>query len=566
MSALDPAPARFRPFSLEAVLFDFDGTLTLPGALDFEAIRRALGCPPDEPLLEYIDQIADDTRRQDLMAVLDDFETAAAAASLPHEAAESAVAAARSLGLKTGILTRNSRRSVERALENFTSLRAADFDVFVSREAPVSPKPAPDSVLHAAEQLGVRPERILVVGDYLYDIQAGQGAGAVTALVLHAGEDGAGLTPVLPDHWAVSPDFLLSDLSQLPDVLRLGIPLPMGKLPNDLLAAYLSGLANTDPLLLVAPGVGEDLAAVDLAGEEVVVLKSDPITFATDSIGRYVVLVNANDVATAGARPRWLLTTWLFPEGVTPSQVLATLHELSDTCREWGITLAGGHTEITDAVTRPVVAGALLGTVRRGRLVDKRAIRTGDRLLLTKALAIEGTSVIAREFGGQLVERGMPPEEVARCAGFLEHVGVLGEAALAAECPGVSAMHDVTEGGLATAAEELSIAGGHRLRVDLDRVPVYPETARVCALLDLEPLGLLGSGSLLIAVRPDGAAALLHDLTAAGIEAVDIGEALHPGRGVEGRRGGRPVEWPRFAVDELARLFAKPPGSGTVSK
>jgi hydrogenase expression/formation protein HypE len=556
--------ANFRPFRLEAVLFDFDGTLTQPGAIDFDAIRGALGCPFGEPLLEYIAGVDDELQRHRLMEVLDEFEAAAAAASRPQHSAEAAVAAARSLGLKIGILTRNSLKSVERALENFSSLRASDFDVVVSREAPVPPKPRPESVEYAAAALGVPAERLLVLGDYLYDVQAGEAAGAVTALLVPAAAGDPTARPLPPEHWRVSPDFVLADLDELTHVLRMGVPLPMGKLPNDLLAGYLARLASDDPLLLVAPGVGEDLAAVDLAGEEVVVLKSDPITFATDAIGRYVVLVNANDVATSGATPRWLLTTWLFPEGSTASEILATLEELNDTCREWGITLAGGHTEITDAVTRPVVAGSLLGTVARDRLVHKRNLRSGDRLLLTKALAVEGTSVIAREFGGRLIELGMTAEEVERCATFLREVGVLEEAALAAAFGGVSAMHDVTEGGLATAAEELSIAGGHRLRVHLDRVPVHPETRRICHLLGLDPLGLLGSGSLLIAVRPEQAGALVTRLQAEGIGAVEIGEALEPGRGVEGVVDGSRVPWPRFAVDELARLFADEAGDGTV--
>ena len=121
-------------------------------------------------------------------------------------------------------------------------------------------------------------------------------------------------------------------------LVRLGIPLPPGKLPNDLLREFLNQFVFDDPSILVNPGVGEDTAAINVESEEVLVLKSDPITFATDSIGQYAVLINANDIATSGARPRWLLTTLLFPCGITPSGIQHVFDELKETCRRWDIT------------------------------------------------------------------------------------------------------------------------------------------------------------------------------------------------------------------------------------
>jgi hydrogenase maturation factor len=151
----------------------------------------------------------------------------------------------------------------------------------------------------------------------------------------------------------------------------------------------------------------------------------------------------------------------------------------------------------------------------------------------------------------------MSAGEVDTAAAFLDRIGVLREAALAVEHGGVAALHDVTEGGLATAVEELSEAGEQRIRVEMDAIPVYQETRRICGLLGLDPLGLIGSGSLLIAVRGERAASLLAALQAAGIQATDIGLVLGPGRGVEATRGGVAAPWPRFATDELARLFAR---------
>jgi hydrogenase expression/formation protein HypE len=232
------------------------------------------------------------------------------------------------------------------------------------------------------------------------------------------------------------------------------------------------------------------------------------------------------------------------------------MEELSATCRACGITLCGGHTEITAAVTRPVVAGFMAGTVTRIGLIDKRGIKTGDQVLMTKAVAVEGTAIIAREFGSRLQDLGMPPAEIETCQRFLDNISVLPEAAIAMAVNGVSAMHDVTEGGLATALRELSRAGNHRIRVDLQKIPVYSETTRICSLLAIEPLGLIGSGSLLICCRQYACDEMLREMRKAGITVSVIGEMREPGQGIDALHHGRPVSWPHFDADEIARLFA----------
>ena len=338
-------------------------------------------------------------------------------------------------------------------------------------------------------------------------------------------------------------------------------PLPAGKLPNELLGRFLKALDCRDPSVLVGPRVGEDVAAVSLAGEDTLVLKSDPITFATDAVGYYAMVVNANDLATCGAKPRWMLATLLFPPGTRPSQVRQVMVELQQAASQFGVSLCGGHTEITDAVNRPVVVGQLAGTVSRSRFIDKRKMRAGDRILLTKGVAVEGTALIAREFPQRLVELGFRREEVEECQKFLTEPGIsiLPEAEIAADCKEVRALHDVTEGGVATALGELGAAGGHRLRVYPDRIPVLGPTARICRLLDLNPLGLIGSGSLLIACGPEGCRSLSDALQGAGIPVACIGEVLEEGSGVEALEGegGGPVPWHAFETDEIARLFSE---------
>jgi len=532
-------------FRVAAVLFDFDGTLTVPDTLDFAALRSAVGCPPGLGLLEFLAGIEDAEERRIKEAVLEAMEVEAAEHTLENAGAAELVEYLHRSGVPMGIITRNTRESLDRSFPKLPGIDAGYFDVVVTRDLPLSPKPFPDGVLHAAERLGVEVAELLVVGDYAFDIQAGKRAGAL-AMYLH--NDPAG-----PFH-GEGADFVVHSLADALAVIRQGLPLPAGKLPADLLEQALSGLAVTDPSVLVGAAIGEDAAALDIHGDEVLVLASDPVTLAADSLSRYAVLVNANDVATSGATPRWLIATLLFPPGSTASEIVALTADIQAVCAENGISLVGGHTEITDAVSRPLVVGTMAGTARRGGLIDKRRMRQGDRILLTKAVAVEGTGLIAREFEERLLQAGMTAAEVADCATFLDSIGILEEARVARSFAGVSAMHDVTEGGLATAVRELGAAGGRRLRLHLDRVSIYPQTARICDILGIDPLGLIGSGSLLITVAPGEAQALAEAITAAGIEVADIGEVLEEGQGVVALRYGAPAALPCFERDEVSRL------------
>src|SRR5215468_8032188 len=173
--------------------------------------------------------------------------------------------------------------------------------------------------------------------------------------------------------------------------------LPVGKLPPEHLRSLLRHLPKHDPRLLVGPQIGEDAAVID-AGDRYLVVATDPITFATDHIGRYAVHINANDVAVLGARPLWFFLVMLLPEkGTTPELAEAIMTDVRNTCKELDVALGGGHTEITQGLDRPILVGQMLGEVAPNRLVRKTRVAIGDKILLTRGVAIEGTAILARE-------------------------------------------------------------------------------------------------------------------------------------------------------------------------
>jgi hydrogenase expression/formation protein HypE len=166
---------------IKGVLFDFDGTLTYPGAIDFSAIKQELCCPPDMAILEYLETIPPGEQAP-LMAILEAKENDAARASLPNMGAEKVLSALKEKGLPVGIITRNSMQSVCVALEKFSQTTVQDFAAVITREKSL-PKPHPDGVYQAAERMGISPSELMVVGDFRFDVLAGKAAGAITVLL-----------------------------------------------------------------------------------------------------------------------------------------------------------------------------------------------------------------------------------------------------------------------------------------------------------------------------------------------------------------------------------------------
>jgi hydrogenase maturation factor len=326
-----------------------------------------------------------------------------------------------------------------------------------------------------------------------------------------------------------------------------------GKIPHGLLTELLSKVTRPGREVLVGPAVGEDAFAARVGGT-IVVASTDPITFTTEHIGYYAVNVNANDVAAMGATPRWFLATALVPPGTAKRVLGSIFKDLDATCVDLGIRLCGGHTEVTSTVNQPVVVGSMMGTVARRDLVRPERAREGDRVLLTKRLAVEGTSIIARE-KRRVVDRVLGRSRAGRARRLLFSPGisVVREAHAAVKTARVHAMHDPTEGGLLWGLKELSLTTGFGVRVDLDSVPVYDETRQICEHFNLNPLGLIASGSLLIVVSARDAARVTRAIRRHGIECAEIGR-------LEGKKtalfcAGKRVPLPPLKSDEISKIL-----------
>jgi hydrogenase expression/formation protein HypE len=335
-------------------------------------------------------------------------------------------------------------------------------------------------------------------------------------------------------------------------------PLGVGKLSSGILSKLIERYVTPDPGVLVGPGVGHDAAAIEI-GDTTLVVKADPITFASEYAAHFLVNVNANDLACLGATPRWLTVIALLPEGkTTEASVEAQFRELAESCDQFGISLIGGHTEVTQGLTRPMLVGQLLGTVDGGRLLRPGGARPGDKLLLTKALAIEGTALLSRELNAPLTA-ALGEELVMRAKELLTNPGmsVLADAQAMLSVEGVSALHDPTEGGLAMGVRELVAASSCGAHISFDRVPVLPETRAIADYLGIDPAGMLASGSLLAAVRRDAAPSVIDACRAAGIAVTPIGMVTEPDEGITWHRDGLDAPIPSFETDEVSRALGE---------
>ena len=333
--------------------------------------------------------------------------------------------------------------------------------------------------------------------------------------------------------------------------------LPVGKLKMEQLAVLLKRYTGApDSSVIVGPAIGEDAAVIGI-NENFLIAKTDPITFAVDQIGEYAININANDIACMGGRPRWFLATILLPEdGTDEALVESIFSQLSEACKQLGIAICGGHTEVTYGLKRPIVIGQMLGLVSRERLIRSSGAVAGDHIIVTKGIAVEATGLLAREKGNELA-KVFDRKFIDRCMGFIKTPGisVLRDAEIATAAGDVHAMHDPTEGGLATGLHELATAAGAGLEIWADKIPVFPETRVLCDFFGLNPLGVIASGALLIAAAPSSSEKIIKSIRTEGIDSVHIGLVKDISEGLVMIQDSERLPLPCFEQDEVSKVF-----------
>ncbi len=314
-------------------------------------------------------------------------------------------------------------------------------------------------------------------------------------------------------------------------------------------AVYSNGGKRTSRLVL-GPGIGRDTAVVRL-GKKLVVLTADPVTGATKHIGEHSVHINANDIAATGAKPVWYMCTVLLPPSTSERTLARIMSGIDQVSRSLGITVAGGHTEVTRGLDRPLIAGFMIGEIG-GRVLSSANMRVGDWILMTKTAGIEGTAILASEYSERLkrIKRAI----VRKAQSLAKQISIVDEAMSISKIAGVHALHDPTEGGVLNGLWELAEASGLGIEVWADRIPLAAETSRICSELRLDPLKLMSSGCLLVAVAPQSVGRVMKALRNHRVRVSEVGRVRPRAEGRFLLKGGKKLDLVAVPQDELYKL------------
>lgn len=335
----------------------------------------------------------------------------------------------------------------------------------------------------------------------------------------------------------------------------------VGKLPPDLLAKFVfSRIGRIDPSVIVGPSVGEDAAVIDLGDGRVLVAHVDPITSAVEYLGWLAVHIASNDLAVRGVRPRWLLAVLYLPENSSISLIDKITFQIDSAAKEVGAMIVGGHSEFTPGLERPMISMTAIGITDRNKYVTTGGARVGDVVLMSKVAAVEGTAILSTDFRELLIKRSVPKSIIERGSDFIKRVSVVEEALILSENGLATSMHDPTEGGLLGGLAEIAYASKKTIEVWEEKVPIAEETAAISMALEIDPLRLISSGTLIATIPEGRVGAAINALESRGIRVSIIGRVVEPSGSLVtlyGRDGGVEEIKDVYVKDELISAWEK---------
>ena len=325
-----------------------------------------------------------------------------------------------------------------------------------------------------------------------------------------------------------------------------------GKLtPDTLKELIFTRLGAPDKNIILGPKIGEDAAIVGI-GDNAVVMTTDPITGAVKDLGRLAVFINANDIATRGVMPKYFLVVILLPSN-TPREVLnQIMTQMDNAAKELGISIIGGHTEVTPVVKQPLIVGTMVGVAFDKKFVTCSNAKAGNKVILTKYAGIEGTTILSEDCKDYLISKGISSDLLEEARSFKKYVSVVKDAEIAMKTGKVTAMHDPTEGGVLGGICEIADASNLGVKIFEDRIIIKESTKKIAEVFGIDPLFLISSGTMVIAVKNGEENVVVQALKSAGIEANVVGEfTSEKGKYELITKNGKikKVNWPR--QDEL---------------
>lgn len=331
----------------------------------------------------------------------------------------------------------------------------------------------------------------------------------------------------------------------------------MSKFSLDVLEKCVYPFTGTrDPDVLLGASFGEDIALTRV-GSDILASHVDPIVGAIGNIGWLAVHISCNDIATSGIPPRWILVLVLVPNPEDEELLFEIMKDINRAAEEIDVSVIGGHTGYSSGISRPLVSVTALGTASGRIPVRTIGARTGDHVLVTKGIALEGTGILAADFADVAMDLGLRETELATARELVDQVSVIPEALTLAE-HGATAMHDVTRGGLLETLLEISFLSDVAIEVDHSRVPIPDIVSRFASAFQFNPLQMISSGTLVATIPPGELESATKALQAIACPFADVGRVVK-GKGVYLHRPNETIHYTKILAekDELARMWAK---------
>ncbi|MBQ8986689.1 MAG: hypothetical protein IJ100_05530 [Lachnospiraceae bacterium] len=251
-----------------------------------------------------------------------------------------------------------------------------------------------------------------------------------------------------------------------------------------------------------------------------ITMSADPITYPVSQIGELAVYAAINALSAEKFVPESFRSVILLPPGTEESVLREIMDQICRVCSDEHLVIEGGHTEVTSAVTRPVVIGACTGSSMDQKMKRVEPNDSGaDQIILTKWAGMEGSSILARD--REELQEVFPETILMRMRELERYLSVRKEAQICVE-NGAQYLVDLSEGGIYAALWRLFVKAKRGFVVDLMDIPVLQETIEFANHYDIDPYRLRSGGSLLAVTRD--ADSLIEKLAESGIPAARIGE------------------------------------------
>jgi len=311
------------------------------------------------------------------------------------------------------------------------------------------------------------------------------------------------------------------------------------------------------------PGFGIDVAIIDLPGGLAMATASDPLSL-IPSLGLeesawLSVYLMANDIATTGVSPMYAQFVLNLPAYLSVADFKDYWGHIHRFCKELEISITGGHTGFIEGQNSTISGGGtLMSFAPKEQMLTSKKAKAGNVILITKECAMSSSAILAMSFP-ETVKNKLGNEIYQGACDLFYKTSSVKDALTAvgnrSKDRDVTAMHDVTEGGVLGAIYELAIASGNGATIYNDRLPIGDAQKEIGKLFSIDPRFSIGAGSMVIAVEKGSENNVIKRLEKENIACTVVGELAEKEKGIKLMVGGEEENLPYTGKDPYWNAF-----------